>query len=217
MADRPRVQKARIVNERKPGQAVVCHYNPQDFSLSKTIKWNAETNIGGDVSKLEFAGGESQDLTIPLLFDSTKTGRDVRDSYLTLLKLAQIDIDNKNPKTDKGEPPRCRFEWGKFLSFTAVITKISEKFLMFKADGTPVRVEVSVTFKQVGKAVRPQNPTSRSEPRRTWVVHEGERLDWIAHQEYGNSAHWRHIAETNNLSNPKDLRSGQILKLVPLP
>jgi nucleoid-associated protein YgaU len=42
-------------------------------------------------------------------------------------------------------------------------------------------------------------------------------LDWIAYQEYGAPAYWRHIAETNNLDDPKALYPGQILKLVPLP
>jgi nucleoid-associated protein YgaU len=49
------------------------------------------------------------------------------------------------------------------------------------------------------------------------VVREGERLDWIAYQEYGRAAYWRHIAETNDLADPTDIRPGQILQLVPLP
>ncbi len=49
------------------------------------------------------------------------------------------------------------------------------------------------------------------------MVHEGQTLDWIAYQEYGDPAYWRHIAETNDLANPKDLRPGQVLKLTPLP
>ena len=87
---------------------------------------------------------------------------------------------------------------------------------MFKADGTPLRAEVSVTFKQVAEATRGQNPTTRTESRKVWIVHEGQTLDWIAYQEYGDPALWKHIAATNNLSNPMDLRAGQVLKLVPL-
>lgn len=217
MPDRPNVQKARIVKESDPSKAVVCHFNPKDFSITRTVKWNEDTNIGDDASTLSFAGGESQDLTIPLLFDTTDTGQDVRDSYKVLLELADADPDRRNPRTRRSEPSSCRFEWGKLLSFTAVITKITQRFLMFKADGTPLRVEVSVTFKQLGRAIRPQNPTSRSEARKTWVVTEGQRLDWIAYQEYGDPAHWHYIAETNNLANPRDLRPGQVLYLVPLP
>ncbi len=216
MPDRPKVQKAKVVKVSQPSKAAVCHFNPDQLSLTKTITWNEKTSIGNDASQLEFGGGKSEDLTIPLLFDTTHTGQDVRKSYEVLLELANVDQQKKNRQTDQSEPALCRFEWGKFLSFTAVITQITQKFIMFKEDGTPLRAEVSVTFKQVDKKPGRQNPTTRSEPRKIWVVHEGQTLDWIAYQEYGDPAYWRHIAATNDLANPKDLRAGQVLKLVPL-
>jgi hypothetical protein len=215
--DRPNVLKARIVDERNPQKAVVCHFNPKDLTVSRTIKWEEKTNIGNNAANLSFGGGKADDLTVPLLFDSTATGEDVRKSYQMLIDLANIDPQKKNTTTSMGEPPYCRFEWGRFLSFTAAITKLTQKFIMFKADGTPVRAEVSVTLKQVEKKPKPQNPTSRSETRKIWVVHEGQTLDWIAYQEYGNPAYWRHIAETNDLADPKELHPGQVLKLTPLP
>ena len=217
MAERPQVLKAKIVEVDNPKNEVVCHFNPQDFTITRTIEWPEQTSIGGDASQVSFAGGKASDLTIPLLFDTTDTGKDVRNEYELLLKMSMIDQAKKDAKTDMGQPPLCRFEWGRFLAFTAVITGITQKFIMFKADGTPVRAQVDVTFKQIDEIVRPQNPTSRSEARKIWVVHEGQTLDWIAYQEYGDPAHWRHIAETNDLDNPMDLHPGQVLKLVPLP
>lgn len=210
--------KAEIVRADDTTKKVSCQFNPQDFSITRKITYKNNIKIGDDASNLEFEGGEAQDLTIPLFFDTTLSGEDVRNSYEELLKMAKIDNDKKNTTTDKGEPPKVMFMWGGFLSFKAVITQITQKFLMFKANGTPVRAEVSVTFKQIDdeKREEPQNPTSRTEARRTWVIHEGDRLDLIAHKEYGNAAHWKHIAETNDLADPFNLQPGQILKLTPL-
>ncbi len=215
MADRPNIQKAKIVNLNNQ-QAVTCHFNPDTFSLDRTINWNMPTTTGADYPQPTFSGGQASDLTLTLLFDTTDKGTDVRDAYTTLVSMSKVDTSKKDAKTGKSEPPKCRFEWGKFLTFEAVITKLGEKFLMFKADGTPVRAEVTVTLKQVAEPTRGQNPTSRTEPRKIWVVHEGQTLDWIAYQEYGDSAQWRHIAETNNLDDPLDLKPGQVLKLTPL-
>lgn len=116
-------------------------------------------------------------------------------------------------------PPKVKFVWGRILSFEAYLTKFSQTLTYFKADGTPVRATVKVTLQQSrDESVFPaQNPTSRSEARKLWVVNAGETLDWIAYKEYGQSAHWRHIAETNNLNDPKNLRTGQVLRLTPLP
>jgi hypothetical protein len=217
MPERPNVQKARIVSVNDPSKSVTCHFNPDSFTLERTIDWNDAGSIGDDASMVSFAGGRASDLKLDFLFDTTDTGKDVRDTYKMLIELSMVDPNKKNTKTGKGEPPLCRFEWGRFLTFTAVISSLSQKFTMFKPDGTPLRAEVGVSFKQVEEGARPQNPTTRTESRKVWVVLEGQTLDWIAYQEYGDSAYWRHIAETNHLANPLDLRPGQVLKLVPLP
>jgi hypothetical protein len=200
-----------------PSKVVVCQFNPKEFQITEQFKWVKSTTIGSDTPDVTFAGGEAQGMTINLLFDSTDTGRDVRENYATLLVIAAVDKRLQNQQSRKGEPARCKFQWGKLVSFDAVIEQISQKFTLFKPDGTPLRAEVAVTFSQVRKETKAQNPTSYSEPRKTWVVREGERLDWIAYQEYGDPACWRHIAESNGLLNPQDLRPGQVLQLVPLP
>lgn len=220
MSEKPKVQKAQIVKLDKSGsptqETVVCHFNPKEFHVKKAISWVRQRSIGGDTPTMTFAGGDTQDMTIELLFDSTDTGSDVRDSYETLLTIAAIDTQRKNAKTKKSEPASCQFQWGKLLSFNAVIKQIDQRFTMFKPDGTPVRATVTVTFSQIGGTTKGQNPTTRIEPRRTWVVREGERLDLIAFEEYGDAAQWHHIAEVNNLANPRELKSGQILMLTPL-
>ncbi|MBI2911508.1 MAG: LysM peptidoglycan-binding domain-containing protein, partial [Chloroflexi bacterium] len=79
---------------------------------------------------------------------------------------------------------------------------------------------VNVTFMQIEEEGNypGQNPTSGSTPgNKMRVVREGDTIDWIAHDEYGDPARWRHIAEANNLSNPMDLPAGQVLAIPPLP
>jgi hypothetical protein len=209
--------KAKIVNL-NTGEALVVHFNPQDFSFTREIKWQSESTVQGkDATKPTYAGGESW--TIPSLtfvFDTTPTGQDVRDAYQSLVRLSFVDKRNAGPNS-LPEPPKCRFEWGKFISFEAVITSLTQKFVLFKPNGTPVRAEVTVSFQQVSEPVPPQNPTSRSEARKIHIVHQGETLPVIAYQEYGDAACWRYIAETNDLADPKRLVPGQALKLLPLP
>ncbi|RME73780.1 MAG: peptidoglycan-binding protein [Chloroflexi bacterium] len=212
------VQKAKIVNLSNHKE-IRCHFNPAEFSIAHALKWEEVPSQGSSAPRLVYAGSEAQDMTVTFLFDTTKDGgsRDVRDEYQTLIEMAEVDNQKKNPKTGLSEPPQCRFQWGRFLAFKAVISNIEQKFTLFAANGTPLRAEVTVTFKQVEELMRPQNPTSRSEARRVWIVEEGQRLDWIAYQEYGDPACWRHIAETNHLDHPGKLYPGQVLKLTPLP
>lgn len=210
-------QKAEIFRLNDPSKKVSCQFNPKDFSMTKKVKWVPQTVKGKSSAEMEFAGGEPQDLTVKLFFDTTDTGQDVRNSYKALLQMAEIDESKKNQQTRKSEPPECKFQWGAFLSFTGVIISVAQEFILFKADGTPLRAWVTVTFSETAAKKKGQNPTTRAEPRKVWVVHEGETLAWIAYQEYGDSTQWRHIAETNDLDNPMDIQPGQVLKLTPLP
>jgi nucleoid-associated protein YgaU len=127
--------------------------------------------------------------------------------------LMEIDPTSKPPM-----PPTCQFDWANFKSFPVFIVKVSLNFDLFSPEGKPLRAYADIQFKQAtddGKLVR-QNPTSGSYARKIWTVLEGETLDWIAYQEYGDANAWRHIAEINGLNDPMNLRPGQLLKLTPL-
>ena len=91
---------------------------------------------------------------------------------------------------------------------------VNVTYTMFLPDGTPVRARAKVKMRQIEEGLHaPQNPTSRSVPRRVWVVKERQTLDWIAYKEYGDPALWRHLAQLNDLDNPLSLRPGQVLNL----
>jgi nucleoid-associated protein YgaU len=91
---------------------------------------------------------------------------------------------------------------------------MTQKFTLFKKDGTPVRAKVDITFTQYNDIEdyknQAQNPTSGGGPvLRTWQVIRGDRLDNIAADVYGDATRWRQIAEYNGLDNPLALRPGQ--------
>ena len=112
------------------------------------------------------------------------------------------------------------FRWGDFWSFKAVITEISQKFTLFRDTGAPVRATLDVTFLQAVEEGRypGQNPTTVGQPGyKRRVVKESETIDWIAFDEYGDSAMWRFIADTNNLDDPSKLKPGQVLAIAPPP
>jgi nucleoid-associated protein YgaU len=191
---------------------IPCRFRPAQVTISKSAEWAEEVTAENDVPMLSYVGGHSARLTMDLFFDTTDTGDDVRQYTDLLLELPRLDKDS-------GMPLLCRFVWGEMQSFFSYVEKVDVTFTMFLYNGKPVRAEVpGITFIEYDEfAPGFQNPTSRSEARKTWVVQEGQRLDWIAYKEYGDAAHWRHIAEVNGLADPRAIRPGQILKLTPLP
>lgn len=136
---------------------------------------------------------------------------------VTSLETQVTDLERQSKGRVAGEggaPPKCKFVWGNF-AFVAITESADVTFTMFLPNGTPVRAKAKLKMKQVEEQslYPPQNPTTRSVARKLWVVREGETLDWIAYQEYRDPSLWRHLAEINNLDNPRDLRPGQVLNL----
>lgn len=211
----------KVVDGSKAGRTVGCMFRPKEYTITKQNKWEPGEAKGKDVPQLEFRGGGASSLSMELFFDTYESGKDVRKEYTNKIwELMAIDDSLSDKINKKGRPPLVQFQWGPVVSFKAVIMNITQKFTMFKADGTPVRATLSVAFQEAEKPGKYpfQNPTTSSKPGyRVRIVKEGESLDWIADDEYGDPTLWRFIAETNNLEDPMKLSPGQMLSIAPAP
>ncbi len=212
------MEKAKIVNL-DTGEEVKCLFNPNEYTFSKKNTWTPKQVKGQNVPSLEFGGGDSMTLRMQLFFDTYATGGDVRTTTNKIWKLMNINTSLADMTSTKGRPPMVEFQWGATWSFKAVITSISQKFTLFRDNGIPVRATLDVDFMQAKEEGKypGQNPTTKGSPGyKRRVVREGETIDWIAFDEYGDSAMWRHIADVNNLNDPMKLKPGQILAIAPV-
>lgn len=215
-------EKARIeaLDGSLRGQSIECKFNPKEFTIKKQNNWQRGQVQGRDVPQLEFSGGSASTLEMELFFDTYEDGSDVRRMTNKIWQLMAVDESLTDRTTTRGRPPLCQFIWGQMKSFKAVIKSITQRFTMFTSGGIPVRATLTVTFEEAEKAGKYplQNPTTGGNPGyKTRVVKEGDALDWIAHEEYGDATLWRFIADINNIDNPKALKPGQILSIAPLP
>jgi len=216
--------RIRIPDEEKRGTSItwseiVCLFNPKEYTSVKQNTWTPEIIKGGNLPRLEFGGGSAETLTMQLFLDTSTTGEDVRVTIKKFLELMKVNDSLNDGKSNKGRPPRVIFSWGSNWSFNAVITRLSQKYTLFRDDGIPVRATLDVDFLQAEESqLAPQNPTTPGMAGyKRYTVSDGDTIDWIAFQEYGDATQWRHIAETNNLDDPRRLKSGQVLTLAPLP
>ena len=211
--------KAQIINlDNKSEPPIECLFNPSEYTFTKTNTWSPTSVKGKNVPDLEFGGGESMKLTMQLFFDTYASGGDVRKITNRIWKLMYIDTTLTDMTSVKGRPPMVEFHWGSTWSFQAVITSITQKFTLFRNDGTPVRATLDVAFTQAkdqGKYPG-QNPTTVGRAGyKQRLIKEGDTIDLIAFEEYGDSAMWRFIAETNQMDNPQKLKPGQLIAIAP--
>jgi hypothetical protein len=190
-------------------------FNPFEYTVSKSNTYEQKSRNNSDVPQVEFKKSGPQVLKLSLTFDTYEKGEDVSRTTNKLWKLMESKTRREGNRDVKVPPPEVAFHWGVFR-FVAVITEMTQKFTLFKLDGTPVRAKVDVSFTQ-HKDVNDypgQNPTSGDGPiERVYQVVAGDRLDTIAFALYGNASRWRAIAEYNHLDNPVALRPGQLLSI----
>lgn len=212
----PSLEKAIITNTNS-GQRVQVQFNPEEYTLSKDINY-AQTAVPGLSSPiLQFVHGNLQTLDMELFLDTLEAhggsgaGDDVRGLVKKLTGLMSID-----PATHA--PPILLFTWGS-LSFTCVLARASQRFIMFLPDGTPVRARLQVTFNEFRNVDLEAKEIKRETSNYTklYVVRQGETLNAIANATYGNPALWRPIAIANGIVDVRRVEAGARLLVPQLP
>jgi nucleoid-associated protein YgaU len=197
-------------------------FNPEEYTINKDINY-AQTAIPGlSAPILQFVNGNMSTLEMELLVDSyeehrkgsqiiNSTGDDVRKLTQKITDLMVI-----HPSTHA--PPVLLFTWAS-LSFTCVLARASQRFIMFRPDGTPVRARLQVTFNEFrnGDLEAKEIKRETSDYSRWHEVKQGETLNSIAWQAYGNPRLWRPIALRNGIDSPLALPTGLQLVVPHLP
>jgi len=215
------LEKALITNT-VTGEKVPVQFNPEEYTQNREINYAQAAIPGLSAPILQFVNGNMQTLEMELFLDSYEEHR----VGTTVINKAQSDVRELvdritglmaiQPQTHA--PPVLLFTWAK-LTFTCVLARASQRFVMFLPDGTPVRARLNVAFNEYRNAGLEAKEIKRetSDFSKRYVVSEAETLSSIASSEYGDPRLWRVIAIANQLQRARDLLPGLSLLLPNLP
>jgi nucleoid-associated protein YgaU len=190
-------------------------FNPSTYSISSSVTWQAEASRELNAPALSYGGGAGRTLALELFYDVTEPidGTridDVRKETNKIVTLARKD-------RDLGRPPVVAIEWGAApltgsdFPFFGVVSQLNQTFTLFRADGTPVRATLSVTFTEFAD---PKVDQRKLDPEfTTRIVKRGDTLSSISAELYGDPALWRVIAQANRLVDPRLLEIGRRLEI----
>lgn len=202
--DLARLAKATITNTSTAERFQVM-YNPDELRLEQGNNF-AEVGIPGlDAPPLQYVRGKARTLSMDLFFDSYETNQDVRMHTGPLVKLL-----NKEPLTKA--PPVLLFSMGQF-NFQCVLVDASQRFTMFRRDGTPVRSTIAVRFQEF---VRVEIEIERGlfiGPPTLHNVVRSQTASAIAAAVLGDPARWREVAEANAIDDPLNIPPGITLQV----
>lgn len=187
--------------------------NPTELSFSRKNLYQATQSAGTSAPQQSFSGGEPDQVQIDLLLDGTGVVGDpggIGDTLDALLDLTKFQGDTH-------QPYYVHLFWGRF-SFRGILIQADVTYKLFDRAGEPLRATVKLTVKEAlsPEEVAAKDRTTSPDLYQTWLVRDGETLDAIAAQAYGDPAFWRPLASANRLANPRGLVTGQLLMLPPL-
>jgi len=217
-------------------ERIGCLLNPESLIIRRRAGVRARRSAGGLVTgadladdQLLYAGGGNTELTMNLLFDVSLAGssiatQDVRDLTGRFWRLAE----NSQASGSYGNPPICRFVWGKSWHMPGLVTAVAEKLEYFNQEGLPRRSLMRLLFRRVLEPVGPrpavsgpQRPGAGQTPGfpeagERMESHEllgGERPDQIAYANYRDPALSRALMSYNNIDDPLHIPAGTVLNL----
>jgi hypothetical protein len=223
------------------GERIGCLLNPESLVLRRQAGVRARKSAGGLVTgadladdQLLYCGGGNTELTMNLLFDVSLAGssiatEDVRDLTGPFWRLAE----NSQQGGSYGNPPICRFVWGKSWQMPGLVTAVAERLEYFTQAGQPRRSLMRLLFRRVlepivprprGAAAAPQRPVpgqtpgfpELGEPLESHEILGGERPDQIAYSQYRDPDLARALMSYNNIDDPLHIPAGTILDMPPL-
>lgn len=215
------LEKATLTNT-VSGERFAVMFNPEQYTLQKDNNFAQLVVPGLSAPLLQFVNGGLQTLEMELFVDTyeahgeggkqlNRAHDDVRTITRTITNLMAIE-----PSTHA--PPVLLFTWAS-LSFTCVLARVQQHFVMFLPDGTPVRARLNCTFNEFRNVDLEAKEIKRetADYSKLYVVGQDETLASIAYKMYGNPRLWRPIALRNAIENPRSLPAGLQLIVPQLP
>lgn len=202
--------KAKITIEYS-GASLDVMFNPEEYSLNRDNNFASQAIPGLSSPLIQFAHGNLRTLDMELLFDTYEKLSDVRIETEKFIHLMEID-------PELHAPPILVVAWAS-LQFRCVLTKASQKFIMFLNDGRPVRARISASFTEFidpeHEALQVKRQTADWTKMHT--VLQSDTLPSIAFKYYSDPTLWRPLAVANGIDNPRVLYAGQQLTVPALP
>lgn len=197
------------------GEDIAVFYNPEEYTINKDNNFAAQSIPGLGSPIVQFVNGNQRTLEMELFFDSwdtpSITKRDVREQTNRVADLMRVD-------SNLHAPPVLVVGLAS-LQFRCVLSRASQRFIMFLPTGVPVRARMNCTFLEVLDPEQEAKATNlhSADFSKVHVVAGEETLSAIAGRLYDDPQLWRPIAVANGIADPRSIRPGDALRVPALP
>lgn len=205
--------KAAFITEE--GKTLHVQFNPEQFKITKTAKYNQTIQKENETSYMEFSGTAVPKLEISFFFDTSGTkdfmgGVVTVESDVTALTEQFTNLVRIKPGLHR--PPIVSFMWGSTF-FSGFVKQVSTTYTMFNKNGMPIRAKVDAVMIGMGDTVSERIALESPDRTKSRVVSDETSIWGLANTEYDDISKWRVIAKANGIMDPFDIPAGTVLKV----
>ncbi len=192
--------------------------NPASMSLIREVSYT-NTQANGGLQKQKFNNLPSSTLSFALIFDDTGFVQDNENNKSNNQKLtgkindriAQLEKAIYSINGETHEPNYTLLVWGDFV-FKGRLSSLNYDYSVFKPDGAPLRVKISLKFVGHKEGSEKKSPDLS----RIIVLKAGESIPWLCQKYYNDPSYCVEIARINRLNGFRDVSPGTRLLFPPL-
>jgi hypothetical protein len=195
--------------EKKDSDQFVVPINPEKYARSVKIEHDAKSPQGGQGSEARFKSSAPEKLQLEFVLDGTNTIYGYAQTGQTVLQQVTKFRDTVYKlKGDIHQPRFLKIVWKDF-TFHCTLSEMTVSFVLFDAEGAPLRAKVSATFlehKETERRVREENQSS-PDLTHTRILEDQDSLPLLTHRIYGKSDYYLEVALANDLTTFRPLPS----------
>lgn len=138
------------VENEVPG--LTASFDAASLQIVKSVDWSRAPTSYGDAPELNFSRGQGRRLSMRLHFEASARRPSVQPDLDALTRLAMI-INPTGPE-DKRRPPMLELVWplpGALPAFRGAIDRVTVRYLVLLADGTPTKAEVDLEMEEASR------------------------------------------------------------------
>lgn len=190
--------------------------NPETYTHNFTVDYSNKQSPGSPNTSSKYEKSPPSEVSFDLIFDGTGVvDKDKTDlnkelkNFRTLVYKYNGDIHKSN---------YLKLIWGTNSGFQCHLTSMSITYKLFRPDGTPLRAEVKVSFKNFEDPEVVAKEAEQKSPDMSHLVTvvAGDTLPALTYRVYGEKEHYLKVAQFNQLTNFRNLKPGTQITFPPL-
>ncbi|GJL83491.1 MAG: hypothetical protein DHS20C01_31250 [marine bacterium B5-7] len=196
----------------------VLPINPEQYAQTFKVNYDKKQSQGAQGVEERFKSSAPEELKLDFVFDGTGTvygyahqGQSVPEQ-LSAFKDTVYNLQGKIH-----QPRYLKLVWKDF-TFDCVLSELTVTFVLFDAEGMPLRAKLGCTFlnyKETERRVREEGKTS-PDLSHIRTVKDQENLPHLTHEIYGTPDYYLEVARANDLTNFRQIDTGTTLVFYPL-